>query len=380
MLKINEDQCDNKFVIGNQKDCAQMEFASIKKYLQNLGPDYHFSQLKFFFKRNQYLIAIQLSFQKTENFGSQDPSTYKIYGKKFLGPLKEYNPTDLNTINEIEEYTLNLSLNEEINSFSGCFINNSFVRINIKTIFGKFFFIGDKTMKCNFHFNYYSNKSFFDGFVVGFDQNKIMYLIFLSDNDKQKEENLLKLQENKCKVELKDISEDLSINLKADPIYKTNIFGTISKKTIIVDDMEKFGLIKDTKENKAGLTEIKIYSNGKKITRIDNQYSYYDTNKNMIIQHQSEKYELSNMCYCLNIEKGDYINHAVVYLSSNRNLVCDILLCTFKGKKLNTNNKSSNYRELVEADGKKLKILGMCIGREKFIQFIQFYHEMKNAN
>ena len=116
--------------------------------------------------------------------------------------IKDQLPDNLNTINEIEEYTLNLSLNEEINSFSGCFINNSFVRINIKTIFGKFFFIGDKTMKCNFHFNYYSNKSFFDGFVVGFDQNKIMYLIFLSDNDKQKEENLLKLQENKCKVEL----------------------------------------------------------------------------------------------------------------------------------------------------------------------------------
>ena len=61
-------------------------------------------------------------------------------------------------------------------------------------------------------------------------------------------------QENK--KELKDVSEDLKIATKNLPIYKTNVFGINNNKTIIIDDMEKSGLIMDIKEGRAGRSSI----------------------------------------------------------------------------------------------------------------------------
>lgn len=380
MMKLDEDS-HNKGAIGNSYQCTAMEYASIQKYLISLGPDHHLSQLKFFFKRNQYLLAIQLIFQSTEYFGKLDPSTYKTYGQKYLGPLPEYDPTNPNTINDIEEFTLHLSLGEEIHSFSGCFKENSFVRINIKTIFGKFFFIGDKTLKNNFNFNYYYNKNFFDGFIIGFDETKIIYLVSLICEDESKEIETKKLEDNKYKKELNDISEDASICLKADPIYKTNIFGVINKKTIIIDDIEKIGINnKDLKENKGAISEIKIFFNPRKITRIDNQYTFYDSGNSVIMSHQSQKYKEGDSELSIKIEKDDYINHVIVYLSPHKKVVQDLYLVTFKGKKLGPVNKTAFSRELKEVKGKRLKILGMCVGREKHVQFIQFYYEYKDVD
>ena len=44
-----------------------------------------------------------------------------------------------------------------------------------------------------------------------------------------------------------------------------------------------------------------------------------------------------------------------------------------------SNHKGHNYKELTETTGKKLRILGMCVGREKYIQFIQFYYDLTNS-
>ena len=142
--------------------------------------------------------------------------------------------------------------------------------------------------------------------------------------------------------------------------------------------MEKSGLIMDIKEGRAALKEIRIFSNGKKITRIDNQYiCYSDRNKDILISHQSKSYKDSNKNYTIIISKDDYITNAVVYLSSSKKIVKDIKLTTSKGMKLKiTDHKSSNYKELKETKDKKLRILGMCIGSEKYIQFIQFYYEL----
>ena len=57
----------------------------------------------------------------------------------------------------------------------------------------------------------------------------------------------------------------------------------------------------------------------------------------------------------------------------------DIELTTSKNIKLKTSNhKAHNYKELKQTKGKKLRILGMCIGREKYIKFVQFYYESTN--
>ena len=179
---------------------------------------------------------------------------------------------------------------------------------------------------------------------------------------------------------LVDITEDLSMSTKYSPIYKTNIFGTNSNKTIIIDDMERSGLIMDIKEGRAALKEIRIFSNGKKITRIDNQYICYNNKeKDIIISHQSNSYDETNKNYTIIISKDDYIKNAIIFLSSRKNNVKDVEFTTSKGMKLKiSNHKSSNYKELKETKGKKLRILGMCVGSEKYIQFIQFYYELIN--
>ena len=396
MIDFNEKTIKEKN-IGNPFNC-KFTTVGIKKYLSTLEGEYHFSQLKFFFTRiNPHLIAIQFLFQKKENLGSKDPSSFIPFmekdnkniekdnkstekNNKYIGALYNYDPLNKDTIENIEEFTLQLSLGEEIVILSGCFKDDFFLRINIKTNFGKFFSIGNKKAENNFNFKYFYNKIFFDGLIIGSDNNKIMYLKQIIYEDKKKFEQAKKDQENKHQKELIDISEDYTISTKVDPIYKTNIFGTNSNKTIIIDDMEKSGLIMDIKEGRASLTEIKVFSNGKRVTRIDNQYMYYDNNnKSILISHQSHSYDNTNSNYYLILTKDDYINNAIIYLSSRKKVVKNIEISTFKGMKLTTSNKKgNNYKELKETKGKKFRILGMCIGSEKYIQFIQFYYELKN--
>lgn len=381
MIDFNEEK--EKYV-GNPFNC-QFIRVSIKEYLSTLKGEHHLSQIKFFFTRNNpYLIAMQFLFQKKENFGSKDPASFISFTEKkniYVGALCNYDPLDKDTIESLEEFTLQLSLGEEICFFAGNFKNDLFHKINIKTNFGKFFLIGNKRAENNFTFKYFHNGIFFDGLIVGADSDKIMYLKHIIYEDKEKFNQSKINHENKHKKELIDLSEDLSMSTKYSPIYKTNIFGTNSNKTIIIDDMEKSGLIMDIKEGRAALNEIIVFSNGKKITRIDNHYIYYDNrDKNILISHQSNSYNDTNNNYAISISEDDYIKDAIIYLSSRKKHITNIELTTFKGKKLKTSNhKSSNYREIKETKGKKLRILGMCVGSEKYIQFVQFYYELTNS-
>ena len=376
MNEFNDDKAKYK---GNPFNCRFIR-VSIKEYLSKLKGEYNLSQIKFFFVRNNpYLLAIQFLFQKKEDFGNKDPSTFIFFtdnNNKYIGALPKYDPLDKNTVEKIEEFTFQLSLGEEICIFSGNYQNDSFHKINIKTNFGKFLLIGNKKAADNFKFEYFYNGIYFDGLIIGEDSEKIKYLKQIIYEDKKKFEQSKLNQENK--KELKDVSEDLKIATKNLPIYKTNVFGINNNKTIIIDDMEKSGLIMDIKEGRAALKEITIFSNGKKITRIDNQYiCYTDRNKDILISHQSKSYNNNNKNYTIIISKDDYITDAIVYLSSSKKNVKDIKLTTSKGMKLKINDhKSSNYKELKETKDKKLRVLGMCVGSEKYIQFIQFYYEL----
>ena len=387
MIDFSESKIKEK-KIGDPFNCKFTNMP-IREYLSSLNGEYHISQLKFFFTRkNPHLIAIQFLFQKKENFGSKDPSSFISFternNNKYIGALPNYDPLNKNTIENIEEFILQLSFGEEIIIFSGHFKNDLFLQINIKTNFGKFFEIGNKKLKENFTFEYLNERSsfFFDGLTVGADENKIKYLKEIIYEDKKKYEKYKEERENRHKKELLDISEDFIVSTKAEPIYKTNIFGAINNKTIIIDDMEKSGLIIDIKEGRAALTEMRIFSNGKKITRIDNQYTYYNNNeKNILISHQAYSYANTDSNYCFILTKDDYIKDAIIYLSSRKKNVKGIELTTSKGVKFKTNNTKGRFsKELRETKGKKLRILGMCIGSEKYIQFVQFYYESKNTD
>ena len=371
--------------IGNPFNCKFVR-VSIKEYLSTLNGEYSLSQIKFFFNRNNpHLKAIQFLFQKKEDFGSKDPSSFISFTEKnkniYIGGLYNYNPLDKKTIENIEEYTLQLSLGEEICIFSGNYKSDLFHKINIKTNFGKFFVIGNKKCENNFFFKYFYNGIFFDGLIIGADAAKIMYLKPIIYEDKLKFDQAKINHENKHKKELIDVSEDLTISTKYSPIYKTNIFGVVNNKTIIIDDMEKSGLIMEIKEGRASLSKITVWSNGRKITKINNEYSLYnDKDKCYKISHQSNSYDVGDPLYILSISKDDYINDAIIYLSLRKKNIQDIEITTSKGNKLKTpNHRGNNYKELKETKGKKLRILGMCIGSEKYIQFIQFYYELTNS-
>lgn len=372
MIKVNEDS-ENKGYIGNMNNCQEMKYASITKYLNESKECNYLSQIKFFFKRNQFLIAIQNLYQNKENFGS------RITGDdQYFGVLKRYNPNKAVDNDNIEEFTLSLAFGEEIYYFSGCFKDNKFIKIQIKTIYGQFFHIGDKKAEINFTFNYYYNGRFFDGFVIGYDHTKIIYLVSLIYNDKKKEEESKIFLENLHKKELIDISENVSIS-KYTPIYKTNVLGLINNKTIISDDIEKLGLLNDVKEEKVALNEVTVFTNGRRITRMDNTYMYIESKKSVTITHQSKSYKDSDQNYSIIVPKGGFIDHAIVYLTNHSGIVKKIILDAKGGRTLNCNNKkTNNFRELKSnEENKNLRILGMCVGREKYVQFVQFYYEIK---
>ena len=216
--------------------------------------------------------------------------------------------------------------------------------------------------------------------IIGVSKNKISCLkpIFYEDKEKFEQEKLSK--ENEGKKELIDISEDMTFLKKVQPIYKTNVNGVCESSTTVIDDMEKSGLIKDIKNKKAALSEIKIFSNDKRITRIDTLYTVFeDKSKNVLIQHESQEYKESNKYYVLKIDDDDYINKAVMFISKSKKFLRDIELITKKGKKIRTfKDRPKYFRELKASNGKELRILGMIVGYEKYIQFVQFYYELKN--
>ena len=175
MIDFSEFNEEKEKYIGNPFNCKFVR-VSIKEYLSSHNGEYNLSQIKFFFlRKDPYLIAIQFLFQKKEEFGSKDPSSFISFkeknNNKYIGGI--YNKYELENI---EEYTLQLSLGEEICIFSGNYKNDLFHKINIKTNFGKFFLIGNKKVENNFAFKYFYNGIFFDGLIIGADIEKIMYL------------------------------------------------------------------------------------------------------------------------------------------------------------------------------------------------------------
>ena len=375
---------DPENYIGSPFNCNFIR-VSIKNFISDKKEDLFLSQIKFFFGRKQkFLLAIQFLFQNKENFGNQNPASFISFedndNNKYLGVLPKYSPFEKKFIEQVEEFILNLSMGEEICSFSGEYSELSFHKINIKTNFGKFFIIGDRKLNDNFNFKFLYNKLFFDGLVIGILEDKITYLKPIVYEDRKKFQQANLSRENKHKKELLDISEDLIFPKKVEPIYKTNVNGIYNLKTIIIDDMEKTGLLSEIKDKKAALTEIKIFSNGKRITRIDNQYIHYENeNRTYLIQHISQEYNTTNMNYIIKIDKDDYINKVVMFISKSKKLIKDVEIITKKGISLRTfKSRPKYFRELKGSFGKELRILGMCVGAEKYIQFLQLYYELKN--
>ena len=382
---LNDDGDDDpQNFIGNPSNCKLIK-VKIKDFILSKGQDLHLSQIKFFFNRKKiYLIAIQFIFQTKENFGNKDPSTFISFEEedtnKYLGVLANYTPLTKNFIDSVEEYNLYLSFGEEICSFSGEYSNESFHKINIKTNLGKFFIIGNQKISDNFNFKYLHDKIFFGGLTIGVSKNKITCLKPLFYEDKEKFEQVNLNKENESKKELIDISEDITFLKNVQPIYKTNVNGLCDSNTIIIDDMEKSGLIKEIKNRKAALSEIKIFTTDKRITRIDTLYTVFeDKSKNVLIQHISQEYKDTNKLCTLKIDEDDFLNKAVMYISKSKKFLRDLELKTKKGKLIRTyKDKSKNFRELKASADRELRILGMVIGYEKYVQFVQFYYQLKN--
>ena len=321
------------------------------------------SQIRFYNLKKGDFLAITLIFQKKENFQSNDPSTFIFTNPKRLG-IENYEDLD------VKETKLYFERDDEvINEFVSIYNNNILKGLIINTSYGKFLEIGKKEQNdiletINFHY-----PNFFNELNIEYNNKKITYL-----SAKSIIKNIRK--EEVKKIELTDISEDYQFPEFVFPIIKSDIIGKFNGDTEFIDDIQKFSLVQDMKDNRVNITEISIWSNGNKITRFDTKYFNSITGKINNSLHISEQFNTNNKHVFLELDDNDFISEIIVGLNNIE--LKNLCFKTLKGKKLEVNNgECKTYIKFEEhKGGKLLRLLGIIIGKGLTIDTIQFYYEI----
>jgi len=380
---------ENQKFYPNEKTCLSSFFEK--------NPNCHLHQLRFFYKRGEFLIAIQYIFQLNINYNKNDSKTFIYTEPKIFGPEKNFN------LDEIDEIILILGKNEEIFLIEGCMSENKITKMLIQTNSGQFLKFGNEGLPTNFSKDFFKEKKLFDGFKIEYDQEKITYLRILFKIMKEQDEILINhnnIDDNKIPLH---ISSSLSTYIK--PIYKTEIFGLFTEKTEFIDQIHKFNLINDIKNNSVYISKISLFSDSenKKITRFETEYKNLLTNEIFnAISISSDFNKKENKEIILKINADDFINNFSLSIKDKK--IVNLYLETMNGEKLlfgdknnfynNFNNNYFNYKNNFnvnkdnfnvnfnenENDGKLFRLLGFVLGKEKSIQAIQIYYEIKILN
>ena len=321
------------------------------------------SQIRFYNLKKGDFLAITLIFQKKENFQSNDPSTFIFTNPKRLG-IENYEDLD------VKETKLYFERDDEvINEFVSIYNNNILKGLIINTSYGKFLEIGKKEQNdiletINFHY-----PNFFNELNIEYNNKTITYL-----SAKSIIKNIRKEEDKK--IELTDISEDYQFPEFVFPIIKSDIIGKFNGDTEFIDDIQKFSLVQDMKDNRVNITEISIWSNGNKITRFDTKYFNSITGKINNSLHISEQFNTNNKHVFLELDDNDFISEIIVGLNNIE--LKNLCFKTLKGKKLEVNNgECKTYIKFEEhKGGKLLRLLGIIIGKGLTIDTIQFYYEI----
>ena len=325
-------------------------------------------KLKLFYQRDKYLVALQMIFIEKEKMNSDkiDNSNYMFSNPKILG-ISNF------LLGEVDDIELNFAKDEEISLIKIFSVNDAITKMQIETNFGQFIQFGDiEDWDDVVEWEFFSNDNLFDGFTIGWDQNKINY-IEKEDYREQKDDEEEPNKEEK--IVLRDVTNDINV-INANPLYISEIYGKDTKEIDYDDDLEKFGIFKEIKTGEVYLNEISIYYDGKNINRIDTEYTNNVTGLKRRNKHTSTSYNENNRKMCLLITKNDFVKEFNVIVSSKGSI---------KGLRFETNEKKeliwpngNDERNESNKEEKTKRLLGLIVGRKKHIQSIQFYYEKIN--
>lgn len=366
MIKLNESSSGNSYV-GDQLKCSQTNFCCISAYEKSKqSTPIQIIKMKLFYRRDQYLVAMQLIFMEKDKIVENkiDNSLYLYTNPKILGPTNF-------SIRDYDDIELNFAKNEEISMIKLVYKNDAIVKMTIETIFGQYVQFGEEIEGDNeTQWDFYSNDLNFDGFNIGWDENKINYLeIFVL---KERREYVEEQKEKQSK--LKNVTNEISI-INANPLYLSEIYGTITKETNFNDDLEKFGIFEEIKKGEMYLNEISLYFDGKKITRIDTEYTNKITDIKRRNKHITENHKDNNKKMCLQITKDDFIKYFIITTNTKGN-ISSIYFETADKKELNWPPGNEEKRIINnEKEKEAKKLLGLVVGKTDYIKSLQFYFE-----
>ena len=373
-----------------------------KSYISNFLKKYqnsHLQQIRFFYKRGEFLIAIQYIFQLNDFYNNNDQKNFIFTEPKIFGPENF-------TLNEIDEIILNFEKNEEIFLIEGNITENKIMKMLIQTNFGNFLMFGNQNLPTNFSKDFFKDKKLFDGFKINYDEEKITYLKILFKLMKEQDE--ININNNNIDDNKIILKEDLDFSLTniIKPIYKSEIFGLTTEKTEFIDQIKKFNLLENIKNNSVFISKISFFTDNdnKKITRFETEYKNLLTNEiNNSITISNDFNINENKEFSINISADDFINNfslsvkdkKIVFLYfetmnekklifGDKNNLNEIYNNSNNNYNINNNNYNNNniniYFNENECDGKMFRLLGFILGKEKNIQSIQIYYEIKILN
>lgn len=336
----------------------------IDEFEKQFDYEIYLSQMRFYYLKKGEILAITLIFQKKNNYTQNDPSTFIFTNPKKLG-IEKFDDMD------VKEAILYFEKNEEvINEFITIYHENVLKGLIINTSSGKFLEIGkkennDSSVTATFLYPY-----FFNELNIEYNNKRITKITAKPIM------NFSKKKENKI-IELKDISEDNQFKNFIYPIFKSSIIGKYDDNLEFVDDIQKFSLIQEMKDNTVNITEISIWSDGNQITRFDTKYINTLTGKDNNSLHISDQFNSNNKNTKLEINNMDFIIEIKIGLNNDE--IKNLCFKTFSGKKIEINNgESKEFIQFESKDKKLFKLLGLIIGKGSSIETIQFYYKLIN--
>ena len=388
---------NKKFGANEKQKFIPLEKSYISNFLSK-NPNSHLQQIRFFYKRGEFLIAIQYIFQLNIYFNNNDQKTFIFTDPKIFGPENF-------TLNEIDEIILNFEKNEEIFLIEGNITENKIMKLLIQTNVGKFIMFGNQNLPTNFSKDFFFDKKLFDGFKINYDEEKITYLKILYKIMKEQDEiNINKNNIDDNKIKLKE-DLDFSLTNIIKPIYKSETFGKTTEKTEFIDQIKKFNLLEKIKNNSVFISKISIFTDNdnKKITRFETEYKNLLTNEiNNSITISNDFNINENKEFSLKISADDFINNVSLSVKDkkivtlffetmngekliigDKNILNEIINNSYNNYNINNNNNLNNINICFndnESEGKMFRLLGFVLGKEKSIQSIQIYYEIKILN
>ena len=176
MQKVNE-SVNGMENIGNLEKSEVMKYCSIteesKKWVSN---NLELYKMIFHYQKKTFLVAMEIILLEKEHFPKLPntpvhESKHHYFESKILGA----NPFNFMNIEKLELY---FDIGESIYLIEGEYMNDAITLLNIRSTYGQYITLGTPNKRAStFRWKFYKNYGLFDGFIIGWDEKKINYLL-----------------------------------------------------------------------------------------------------------------------------------------------------------------------------------------------------------